>query len=276
MGLNNKDNVKRRDKYLLLLYNTIISNMKNREGKIMTNPVFNQRAIDRETVLDSEPMTVNGAINKTFILFFLLLGGSFVVWDLAFKGFTDKAMMLGMAGFIMSIISFIVIMVNRKVINIAAPVYAVSEGLLLGGISAMIEAKYPGIAIQAVGLTLMCLFTMLALFRFKIIKCTEKFRSVIFISTLSIAGIYLINLIGSFFGLQIPQLFTSSNFGIGFSVLVVGIASLNLIIDFDFIEKGAQNMLGKNFEWYGAFGLMVTLVWLYIEILNLLTKLRER
>ncbi|MPN55055.1 hypothetical protein SDC9_202734 [bioreactor metagenome] len=122
----------------------------------------------------------------------------------------------------------------------------------------------------------MALFSMLFLYKTGTIKCTEKFKSVLFISTLSICGIYLINLIGSFFGMQIPQIFTSSYIGIGFSLLVVGIASLNLIIDFDFIERGSQQMLGKSFEWYGAFGLMVTLVWLYIEILNLLSKLRDR
>lgn len=240
----------------------------------MSNPVFNQNAIDRDRVIGSEPMTINGAINKTFILFALLLATSLVVWDLVFKGFTDKAMMLGMVGFVTSIISFIAYMITRN--PIAAGAYAASEGLVLGGISAILEARYPGIAIQAIALTFMCLFSMLFLYRIGAIKCTDKFRSVLMISTMSICGIYLINLIGSFFGLHIPQIFTSSAIGIGFSLLVVGIASLNLIIDFDFIERGAQQMLGKNFEWYGAFGLMITLVWLYIEILNLLSKLRER
>jgi len=240
----------------------------------MTNPVFNQKAIERVNTLESEPMTVNGAINKTFILFALLAASSLIVWSMFFQGYTDKVAMLGFVGFITSIISFIAFMITRN--PIAASAYAVSEGLLIGGISAFVEKSYPGIAIQAVGLTMMCLFSMLFLYRIGAIKCTEKFRSVIFISTLSICGIYLINLIGHFFGLQIPQIFTSSLIGIGFSLVVVVIASLNLIIDFDFIERGAQQMLGKNYEWYGAFGLMVTLVWLYIEILNLLTKLRDR
>lgn len=242
----------------------------------MSNPVFNQNMVERERILDSEPMTVNGAINKTFILFALLLISSAIVWDAFFKGYTDKAAMLGVIGFVASIISFIVIMFNRKAIAIAAPVYAISEGLLLGGISAMFEKAYPGIAIQAIASTFAALFSLLFLYRIGAIRCTEKFRSIIFISTLSIAGIYLINLIGSFFGMHIPEISTSSNIGIGFSVVVVGIAALNLIIDFDFIEQGAQNMLGKSYEWYGAFGLMVTLVWLYIEILNLLAKLRDR
>lgn len=242
----------------------------------MSNPIFNQNVIERERVLDSEPMTVNGAINKTFILFAFLVAASLVVWNLFFQGYADKVSMLLMVGFIASIISFIVIMFNRSVIGIAAPVYAASEGLVLGGISAMMEKAYPGIAIQAVSATLMALFSMLFLYRIGAIKCTEKFRSVLFISTLSIAGIYLVNLIGSFFGMHVPQIFTPSLIGIGFSLVVVVIAALNLIIDFDFIERGAQQMLGKSYEWYGAFGLMVTLVWLYIEILNLLAKLRDR
>ncbi|MCQ2789777.1 MAG: Bax inhibitor-1/YccA family protein, partial [bacterium] len=179
-------------------------------------------------------------------------------------------------GFIASIISFIVIMFNRKAISIAAPAYAASEGLVIGAISSVIEKSYPGIVIHAVGLTFLCLAVMLGLYRIGAIKCSEKFRSIIFIATFSIAGIYIIDLIGSFFGMHIPQIFTSSSIGIGFSLIVVTIAALNLIIDFDFIEQGATRMLDKNYEWYGAFGLIVTLVWLYIEILNLLAKLRER
>ena len=117
---------------------------------------------------------------------------------------------------------------------------------------------------------------MLALYRTGLIRATEKFRSVILISTMSIAVIYLIQIIASFFGRGIPQIFTSSNLGILFSLFVVAIAALNLILDFDFIERGSQAMLEKQYEWYGAFGLMVTVVWLYIELLKLLAKLNSR
>lgn len=242
----------------------------------MPNPVFNQSVIDKATSLDSEPMTINGAINKTYLLGALLLAASLIVWNLFFQGYTDKVMMLGMAGLITSIIAFLVIMFNRNAINIAAPIYAASEGLVLGMISAVIEKQYPGIAIQAIGLTVLALFVMLTLYRIGAIKCTEKFRSVILISTFSIGGIYLVEIIGSLFGMHIPGIFASGMVGIGFSLVVITIASLNLIIDFDFIEQGSQRMLPKSFEWYGAFGLIVTLVWLYIEILNLLSKLRDR
>lgn len=240
----------------------------------MPNPVLSQNVIERERVLDSEPMTVNGAINKTFILFGFLLIGSLAVWNLFFQGYSDKVTMLTMVGAIGGLISAFVYIATKN--PIVAGIYATLEGLALGGFSAMIEKAYPGIAIQAVSATLIVLFSMLFLYRIGAIKCTDKFRSVLFISTFSILGIYIINFIGSFFGMHVPQIFTSSLIGIGFSLIVVVIASLNLIIDFDFIERGAQQMIGKSYEWYGAFGLMVTLVWLYIEILNLLAKLRDR
>ena len=242
----------------------------------MTNPVLNQNIINNERTLAAEPMTISGAINKTFILFALLVASSLVVWDFFAKGFMDKVNMLMMAGLVVSIIAFLVIMFKRSAVAIAAPIYAVAEGLLIGGISAQFEKAYPGIAIQAISMTFMALGSLLFLYKIGAIKCTEKFRSVILISTVSVAGIYLISILGSFFGLQIPGIFGSGLVGIGFSLLVVVIAALNLIIDFDFIERGAQGLLDKSYEWYGAFGLMVTLIWLYLEILNLLSKLRER
>ena len=150
------------------------------------------------------------------------------------------------------------------------------EGLFLGGISAVFNVSYPGIVIQAVLATFATMFSMLGLYRMGVIKCTDKFRSIVFISTISIAVLYLMQWIGSFFHYSIPAIFGTGTIGIGFSILVVGIAALNLILDFDFIEKGSQAMLPKDYEWYGAFGLMVTLVWLYIEILRLLAKLRDR
>lgn len=242
----------------------------------MSNPVFNQKVFQEERVITSEPMTINGTINKTFISFGLLLASSLMVWNFYYQGMMDKVGMLMMAGFVVSIIAFLFIMFNKKAMAVATPVYAIAEGLVLGGISAQFERMYPGIAIQAIAMTFMALFSLLFLYRVGAIKCTEKFRSVIFISTLSVAGIYLISILGSFFGLQIPGIFTPSLIGIGFSLVVVVIAALNLIIDFDFVERGSQQFLPKEYEWYGAFGLMVTLVWLYLELLNLLAKFRDR
>ena len=243
----------------------------------MSNPVFSRRAMEaNSTILNGEPMSISGAINKTFILFLCLLATSAYEYSLFLQGFMDKAMGLMMIGFVASIISFIVIMFARKTIKFMAPVYALSEGLILGGLSCTFEASYPGIVIQAVGSTFMAFFVMLFLYRTGAIKCTEKFRSVLMISMFSILGIYLVQIIGSFFHLSIPGLFSSGLVGIGFSLFVCVIAALNFIIDFSVIEDGANSMADKSFEWYGAFGLMVTFVWLYIEILNLLAKMRDR
>jgi uncharacterized YccA/Bax inhibitor family protein len=240
----------------------------------MPNPVFNQKVMEQERALDSEPMTVNGAINKTFILFALLLAGSFVAWNAFAQGYADKSSMLMMVGAIGGFITAIAYIFTKN--TALAWVYAVLEGLFLGGISAYFEKMYPGIAVQAIGGTFAALFSMLFLYRIGAIKCTEKFRSTILISTMSIMGIYLVEIIGAFFGMHIPAINTAGPIGIGFSLIVVAIASLNLIIDFDFIEQGAQRMMPKSFEWYGAFGLMVTLVWLYLEMLRLFAKLRDR
>ena len=243
----------------------------------MSNPVFSSKAMEgNTTILSGEPMTINGAISKTFILFLCLLATSVYEFMLYAQGLTDKAAGLLMIGFVASIIAFIVIMFARKTIKYMAPVYALSEGLIIGGLSAMFEGMYPGIVVQAVGSTFMAFFVMLALYKAGIIKCSEKFRSVLMISMLSILGIYLVQFIGSFFHMSIPGLFTSSLVGIGFSAVVCIVAALNFIIDFNVIEEGANNMADKSFEWYGAFGLIVTFVWLYIEILNLLAKLRDR
>lgn len=240
----------------------------------MSNPILNDNFVQAEGVVSGQVMTVNGTLDKTFLLFLCATFPAIYTWQQFMAGFTDKAGMLTLVG---AIVGFVFAMIMAFTKNkIFAPLYAVCEGLFLGGISAMFEAQYSGIVFQAVLGTFAAMFTMLGLYRLGIIKCTDKFRSVIFTSTLSIAVIYLVQIIGSFFGMSIPAIFNAGLIGIGFSVLVVVIASLNLIIDFDFIEQGAQNMLPKDYEWYGAFGLMVTLVWLYIEILRLLSKLRDR
>src|SRR5574344_130807 len=243
----------------------------------MANPIFNRMENEAGTVvLNSEPMTVNGAINKTLILSILLLMSSVWTWSLYFQGAIDKVNMLTIGGLVVGLISFIVIMFSRTAIRIAAPVYAIAEGSLIGGISAQFEKMFPGIVIQAVGATFLALFSMLFLYKIQAIKCNEKFMGMIVVVTVSICVVYMIEMIGSFFGLHIPGIFSSGLIGIGFSVIVCIIAALNLIIDFNNIELGAAHMMDKNYEWFGAFGLMVTLIWLYMEILNLLAKMNSR
>ena len=243
----------------------------------MSNPVLNENFVAGNSayrVITGQTMTVNGTLDKTMLLFLCALLPAAYTWQQFTAGFTDKAGMLMTVGAIVGFVAALVASFTRN--KIFVPVYAVCEGLFLGGISAVFNAAYPGIVIQAVLATFAAMFTMLALYRLRVIQCTDKFRSVIYISTISIAVLYLIQWIASFFHYSIPAIFGAGTIGIGFSVIVVGIAALNLILDFDFIERGAQNMLPKDYEWFGAFGLMVTLVWLYVEMLRLLAKLRDR
>ena len=219
----------------------------------MANPVLNDKFSEQERVLQGEPA---------------------FTWSRFTLGYTDLAMTLTGAGLILGFILGLVIAFTRM--KALIPVYAVCEGMFLGGVSATFEASMPGIVSQAVAGTFAALFSMLILYRANVIRCTDKFRSVIFITTASIAVVYLVNFIGSFFGLHVPLINSSSTAGIVVTAVIVVIAALNLIIDFDFIERGAQNMLPKDMEWYGAFGLMVTIVWLYLEILRLLAKLQSR
>lgn len=243
----------------------------------MANPILRNSFNTEERVYEGEPMTISGAINKTLTLLALVTVSAGYTWYLMASGFTDKASMLCLGGAVAGFILALVIIFSRgRLAPVLSPFYAIGEGFFIGGISSFFEAAYSGIVMQAVAGTLAALLSMLLLYRAKVIQCTDKFRAVLFTATMSIGVIYLIQIIASLFGRGIPQIFTSSAIGIGFSVVVVLIAAFNLIVDFDFIEKGAENMLPKAFEWYGAFGLMVTLIWLYLEILRLLAKLADR
>ena len=191
-------------------------------------------------------------------------------------GYIDKVNMLMTGGLIVGFVTGLIIAFKQNLAPILSPVYAFAEGALLGGLSCIFEAKFPGIVVQAVALTFLAIFAMAVLFKTGIIRATEKFRSTLFIATTAIVALYLINIALSFFHVQIPALYSSNPLGIALSILIVGIAALNLIIDFEFIERGAEKLLPKYFEWYCAFGLLVTIVWLYIELLRLLSKLRDR
>ena len=240
----------------------------------MSNPILNDKFTEQERVLQGEPMTVNGTLQIAGFLTVLLIAAAAFTWSRFALGYVDLATMLTFGGLIVGFVLALIIAFTRT--KLLVPVYAVCEGLFLGGISATMEASYPGIVSQAVLGTFAALISMLVLFRTGLIRCTDKFRSVIFVATASVAVIYLVDFIGHFFGRAVPLINTSSEFGIAFSVIVVLIAAFNLIVDFEFIERGAQNFLPKDYEWYGAFGLMVTVVWLYVEILRLLAKMKDR
>jgi len=175
------------------------------------------------------------------------------------------------------ILGFITIFRRPEKAGSTAPLYALSQGIFLGGITLFFEAQFPGIGIQAIGLTFGILASLLFCYKSGLIKPTENFRLMIFSATMGIALLYLVSILMSLFGgAGIPLIHSNGLFGIGFSIFVVSIAALNLVLDFDFIEDGADKGMPKYMEWYGAFSLMVTLIWLYLEILRLLAKMRSR
>ncbi|MBI3021972.1 MAG: Bax inhibitor-1/YccA family protein, partial [Candidatus Omnitrophica bacterium] len=219
-------------------------------------------------------MSTQGTVNKTAVLLAILLVSSSWIWGQAFAG----APVQGFVGF-GAIAGFVVALVTifkKAWAPITAPLYAALEGLVLGGISAMFERSYPGIAIQAVTLTFGVLAALLIAYTSRLIPVTANFRLGVAAATGGIMLVYLASFVLGFFGIAMPFLHDSGPIGIGVSLFIVVIAALNLVLDFDFIEQGAQNNLPKYMEWYAAFGLLVTLVWLYLEIIRLLAKLRNR
>jgi uncharacterized YccA/Bax inhibitor family protein len=233
------------------------------------NPAFTRNFEGADTISSTERMTLDGAVNKTAILLALCFAGAFAGWNVP---------VLAAPGLIIGfILALVTIFRSPAKAGSTAPFYAAFEGMALGGITFFAETQYPGIGIQAIGLTFGILASLLFCYKSGIIKPTENFRLMIFSATMGICLLYLVNFVMSLFSeYEIGFIHSNGLFGIGFSLFVVGIAALNLVLDFDFIEEGADKGLPKYMEWYGAFSLMVTLVWLYIEILRLLMKLRSR
>lgn len=225
----------------------------------------------------SDRMTLNGTVNKTGILLVCAMATALFTWHRIFSSgdisSVGPLMLLGVFG---GLIAALVTAFKKEWSPVSAPIYALLEGLALGGMSAMLEMRYPGIAIEAVGLTFGTLFVLLFLYRAHIIRVTDKLRLGIFAATGGICLFYLAEMLLGFFGIHFAAINGSGPIGIGFSLIVAGIAALNLVLDFDFIEHGVQYGAPRYMEWYGAFGIMVTLVWLYIEILRLLSKMRSR
>ena len=239
----------------------------------MSNPVLNEKFIDRTNVL-SEPVTMNGVLQKTIILFLILLASATFTWFKGAQGYGDLTMMLTQGGAIVGLILALIICFAKAFFLI--PLYAIAEGLFLGGISYIMESVFPGIVQTAVLGTIMAIAGTLFLYSTKLIKCSEKLISTIYVATFAIFGVYLIQIIGNFFGYSIPGLFDNGYVGIAFSVLVIGIAAFNLIVDFHFIETAVNNFAPKKYEWYFGFSLVVTVVWIYVEILRLIAKTRSR
>lgn len=242
------------------------------------NPALTSKTFAGMRVLDeSRAMTVQGTVNKTGFLLMLVLLGAWWTWRLFFStGNPAVVYPWIMGGAIGGLVVALVTIFKKEWAGITAPIYALLEGLMLGGISSVFEAMYPGIVIQAVGLTFGTLFGLLIAYTSGWIKVTENFKLGVVAATGGIFMVYMASWIIGIFGIRMPFIHESGIIGIGFSLFVVVVAAMNLVLDFDFIEHGAENGAPKFMEWYAAFGLMVTLIWLYIEILRLLAKLRGR
>ncbi len=221
-----------------------------------------------------ESMTIMGTVHKTALALALLMLTATYTWNLPLEDPRVNAFIL--IGFIGGLIFGFITVFKKTLAPYTTPAYALLEGLALGGISSFFESRYPGIVTQAIFLTFGTLAALLLAYRSGLIKPTENFKLGIVAATGGIAIFYVLSIVLGLFGITMPLIHSSSPMGILFSMAVVTIAALNLVLDFDFIESGAENDAPKYMEWYGAFGLLVTLIWLYLEILRLLAKLQSR
>ncbi len=240
-----------------------------------SNPALNEQIFEAVPYYGEKAMTISGAINKTAVLLLLAVVTGSWAWyktSLAPASAAPWVMTGAIGGFIVAMVTIF----KKEWSAMTAPIYAILEGLALGAISAIFETKYKGIVFMAVFLTFGVLACMLIAYRSGIIRPTQRFLAGVASATGAIALYYIISLVLGVFGVNAPLIHSSTPMGILFSVVVVVIASLNLVLDFHMIEQGAGQGAPKYMEWYCAFGLMVTLVWLYLEILRLLAKLQDR
>lgn len=246
--------------------------MRTSNPALLADPFIRERTISSEGA-----MTINGTVQKTLVLLLCVVLTSVFTWTQFYK--TGQAASVTpwiWVGIIGGLIAAMVTIFKKEWAPVTAPVYALLEGLFIGGISAVFEASYPGIVIQAAACTFGTLAAMLFVYQSGWIEVTQRFRLGVIAATGGIAIAYFITIILGFFGIPVGFIQGNGMFGITFSLFVVAVAALNLVLDFDLIERGARAGAPKYMEWYGAFALMVTLVWLYIEILRLLSKIREK
>jgi len=241
------------------------------------NPALKEKTFtDIRAAAGEAPMTLEGTATKSLVLLLLTVFAASFTWRAVASGnvaiLGPATLVGGLGGFIVALITIF----KPRTSPYTAPIYAVLEGLLLGGISSIYNARWAGLPLQAVGLTFGVFMSMLIVYRLGIVRATDKFRLGVVAATGGIALMYLLSFILGFFGVQMNFLRDSSPLSIGISVVIVVVAALNLVLDFDLIERGVANRAPKFMEWYASFGLLVTLVWLYLEILRLLSKLQGR
>ena len=238
------------------------------------NPALNTKTFSGFDMTTEASMTIMGTVHKTALGLLLLMSTALFTWNM--PAGDPRATGLMIVGMIGGLIVAIVTIFKHHLAKYTVPAYALLEGLALGGISKFFEVMYPGIVNQAVMLTFGTLGALLLAYRSGLIKATENFKLGVVAATGGIFFVYLISWILSWFSVSVPMIHSNSNMSILFSIGVVVIAALNLVLDFDFIEEGSEKGAPKYMEWYGAFGLLVTLIWLYLEILRLLAKLSSR
>mgnify|MGYP001177706885 CR=1 FL=1 len=244
-----------------------------------SNPALNsntfKNVVKKDSLQLNETMTIRGTVDKTALALSLLLISGYYCYSL---GEQSLVLILMFIGFFLGLILFFTTILKKSWAPFTVPFYSISQGFVLGAISFYYNSQYEGIVLQAILLTILVLISMLFAYRSKIIKPTENFKLGVFSALMAVFLLYIVGFIMSFFGSGIPILNpnNSSLISIGFSVLIVILGAFCLVIDFDFIEEGAEKGVPKYMEWYGAFGLLVTLIWLYLEIIKLLAKLRNR
>lgn len=240
------------------------------------NPLLRDNLFVRSGTSE-QPMTLSGTINKTALLLAMTLITAVWMWQ-RFMQLQDTAPLMPwlMGGVIGGLVFALITCFARRTAWITAPLYALCEGLFIGGISAIYELRYPGLVMQAVSLTFATLACMLVAYRTGLVRVTERFRSGLVAATGAIALLYLVNMVMGMFGHPLAFLNASTPLGIGVSLVITGVAAFNLVLDFDFIASGVARQAPRHMEWYAAFGVLATLIWLYIEMLRLLAKLRDR
>jgi uncharacterized YccA/Bax inhibitor family protein len=241
-----------------------------------SNPVLSEKAF-RDVAATGEAMTLQGTVNKTGFLLLCAVVTAAWTWGMAHSETPEAAMPWMYGGLLAGFVVALVTIFKKQWAPFTAPLYALLEGLALGAVSAYFERAYPGVAIQAVGLTFATLFVMLLAYKTGVIRATQGFKLGVIAATGGIAVLYLMEwVLSGFFHIQFTTINGSGPIGIGFSLFVVILAALNLVLNFDRIESAVSAGAPKYMEWYGAFGMMVTLVWLYLEMLQLLGKMRRR
>ncbi|MCU0339473.1 MAG: Bax inhibitor-1/YccA family protein [Spirosomaceae bacterium] len=243
----------------------------------MANPILNEKSFIKSSQagMMQGSMTVQGTVNKIILLGALVIGSAAGSWFL-FLSNTNLIMPSAIGGAIAGLIIAVILAFKQTLAPTLAPIYAVVEGVFVGAITLVFESRYPGIGISAALLTFAILAGMVGLYKAGVIRATPTFKRTIMAATAGVAIFYLVSMVLRMFGIQMPLIYDSGMFGIGFSLFVVGLAAFNLVLDLDRIEQGAEYGAPKYMEWYCAFGMIVTIVWLYMEVLRLLAKLSSR